>query len=330
MMHRVLNTRQMLPIQRLMLGICLLCLSSCNESFSPKGPYEQRLVVYSVLTTQSDTQYVRVYSNYNPPSDNPLDVTAEHPDTGAIVTISDGTRTVTLHDTLLFRPDTSRYRTPLHTFVTALFRPQPGTGYTLTVATPSQGTVSSQTIVPAAGALSVPERFKLYEPALFMDETIDLVEFFAPQAKGYLCRFLIEYSLKSDSTFRGIVEVPLSFTTVASGSVLPQVQSLQRITFRSGGAAYPVTLYVNALNQILGVHGTDTVFKLAKFYCIQVDPGLYDYYNIANGFQDTFSTRTDQPDYTNIQNGLGVFGSFNVDSIYFNLNQPITLPTRAR
>ena len=45
--------------------------SGCQNSFNPKGPYEEQLVVYSVLSTRSDTQYVRVYATYNPPGFDP-------------------------------------------------------------------------------------------------------------------------------------------------------------------------------------------------------------------------------------------------------------------
>ncbi len=299
---------------------------ACNESFSPRGPYEQRWVVFSILTTQSDTQFVRVYSNFNPPEDNPLAAATEDPDTAAVVTISNGAQSMTLHDTLLLPSPGTGLTAPVHAFVTTLFRPKPAGTYTLTVTTSSQVTASAQTTVPAAEIMDVPERYKLYQPGAFMNESIDVVDLLAPQSKGYLFRFLVEFGLRSDSTFRAEVEVPLSFNPGSGGTAVPVYQPLQRVTYTSGGASYPVPVYVQVLTNILNKYGTDVVFKRARFYCIQVDPNLYNYYNIANGFQDAYSTRTDQPDFTNIRNGLGVFGSFNVDSISYDLNPGITLP----
>jgi hypothetical protein len=47
----------------------------------------------------------------------------------------------------------------------------------------------------------------------------------------------------------------------------------------------------------------------------QVEENLYKYYNLANGFQDPYSIRTDQPDFSNIQGGLGIFGAMTLDSV---------------
>ncbi|MEK7671562.1 MAG: hypothetical protein AAB344_05010 [Bacteroidota bacterium] len=39
----------------------------------------------------------------------------------------------------------------------------------------------------------------------------------------------------------------------------------------------------------------------------QLDDALYAYYTTANGFPDSGTLRLDEPDYTNIEGGLGVF-----------------------
>jgi hypothetical protein len=57
----------------------------------------------------------------------------------------------------------------------------------------------------------------------------------------------------------------------------------------------------------------------ATYILTQVEPNLYMYYNLANGFQDEFSIRTDQPDYSNIQGGFGVFGAMTVDTVRVDL-----------
>jgi hypothetical protein len=46
----------------------------------------------------------------------------------------------------------------------------------------------------------------------------------------------------------------------------------------------------------------------------QVDANLYTYYHIVNGFQDEITIRTDQPDISSIQGGVGMFGAMAVDT----------------
>ena len=84
-------------------------LSSCKDNFNPAAPFTPRMVVYSVLSNATDTQYVRVYTTYNPANNNPLNNPDENPVTDAQVTISDGSMSLTLHDTTLDRPDKTRY-----------------------------------------------------------------------------------------------------------------------------------------------------------------------------------------------------------------------------
>ena len=53
------------------IAIALACLMSCDTSFNPTAPFQPRMVVYSILMTNTDTQYVRIYSTYNPPDYDP-------------------------------------------------------------------------------------------------------------------------------------------------------------------------------------------------------------------------------------------------------------------
>jgi len=46
-----------------------------------------------------------------------------------------------------------------------------------------------------------------------------------------------------------------------------------------------------------------------------VEPALYNYYGIANGFRDPNTIRVDEPDFTNIAGGVGVFGGFVQDTL---------------
>jgi hypothetical protein len=51
------------------------------------------------------------------------------------------------------------------------------------------------------------------------------------------------------------------------------------------------------------------------FYLYEIDKNLYNYYSIANNFQDEYSIRVDMPDYTSIKGAYGVFGGISVDSV---------------
>ncbi|HEX9829358.1 MAG TPA: DUF4249 family protein, partial [Bacteroidota bacterium] len=82
----------------------------CDDTINPSAAFIPRMAVYSVLTTQSDTQFVRVYASYNPDDNNPENNPDELSVTDATVTITDGSTTYTFRDTTIARPDTSRYK----------------------------------------------------------------------------------------------------------------------------------------------------------------------------------------------------------------------------
>lgn len=90
------------------IGVCLCCLA-CDESFNPEGLFQPVLVVYSVLSNTKQSQYVRVYSTYDPPAFDPYDVTTDMPIRDAFVRIAQQSTSIVLRDTIVHRRDTSRY-----------------------------------------------------------------------------------------------------------------------------------------------------------------------------------------------------------------------------
>lgn len=300
----------------------LLISVGCKEPFSPKGPFEQRLVAYSVLTAQSDTQYVRVYLNYNPPGFDPYAATGDRSDTSARVTISGAGDTVSFHDTLIIPLDQSRFTT-LHAFVSRLFRPQPSTEYTLTVASSTYGTVTANSKMPGRGDLSIVDMSKLLFPDKFPNSTVDVDVVLDPGTKGFILRFVIVPALENDSTFTAETEVPVTYTQNVSGTWIPVFGRLSRVTSLHTRVSFSVRNYQQVLDDNLARYGSKEYCRWAKFYLIQVNEGLYNYVNVANGFQDAYSIRMDQPDYTNMQNGFGVFGSFNVDTLSIDFLKPV-------
>jgi len=72
--------------------------------------------------------------------------------------------------------------------------------------------------------------------------------------------------------------------------------------------------YRRTLIKILTENATAIDFKRIFVEFVQADEHVYKYFSVVNGFQDPFSIRVDQPNYTNIQGGFGVFGSFVSDT----------------
>lgn len=306
---------------RILIAAIVLATSSCNEPFSPNGPFEPHMVVYSVLTTQSDTQYARVYANYegyNSSSDNA--------DTTAQVVISTGNLSAVLRATLLPRNDQTKYSTPIRAFFAYPFKVQPESTYTIMVTSSILQGMSASTTVPGKGAVRCDNHGVMDHPDYITKDPIIVVADLAQNTIGYQVRLLIEYGLRNDSSFVAEKEVPAAVGRDRNSVPVLIYPSMERKTADRVVFQYRLSLYVYTIQEIYRQYGTTNVaFKRAKFYLLQTDEHLFTYYNVANGFQDPYSIRTDQPDYSNIPGGLGVFGSFNADSVYYDLPSTIII-----
>jgi hypothetical protein len=296
--------------------------TACEQPFSPKMEYTPQLVVYGFMETSLDRQVVRVYSTYNPPGTDPM---AQQEDTtvkGAHVTISDGTKTSVLGDTLIPRNETDRYSSEIYAYVCKDLQIRPGGVYTLQVSAPSFGSVSAIASPPKGGYVELATG---YVSAIYPSrdsENISVSAHVAFEAKGFLVQFFVEYEVVSGSQGQTVSsEIPVDWVYQDSTSFTPIYPQLGRIQSQgSATALYRYQIYLAALRQINREHQNETLNpKRAKFYLYQVEPALYDYYSVVNGFQDPFSIRMDKPDRTNIQGGYGVFAGMTVDSLIYQL-----------
>jgi hypothetical protein len=285
------------------------------------------MVVYCVLTTDCDTQYVRVYSTYNPPNNDPT----KNPDEvsvrdAQINIVEEGGTTFSFQQMAIPRLDTSRYLSGIDAYYAYPFRPKRGNTYTLTVSSASLGTVTAKTTVPGRGSVEPVNSFVLSNPRT---SSVDfgLSARLAPEAKGFLGRICVDYLFTlDDRTYTPKrFEIPLGRQVISCfwGLFKETYPRPTRKHIAQEQVPYSRMVYLNKLSYIYDREGAGIRFKHAVFYIIQFDAPLWNYYGLANGFQDRFSVRTDEPDYTNIPNGAGVFGSTTVDSLVWPLPEII-------
>ncbi|HWP82099.1 MAG TPA: DUF4249 family protein [Bacteroidota bacterium] len=283
----------------------------CDEPFNVKADFEERVVVYAVLSNRTTTSIARVYRTYDPPSFDPLAVTTEMPVRNATVTVSEGRNTYQYAETTLTRKDKSRYLTDIEAYHYRPFVVQAGKQYTLSVATQQFGITMATTSVPDTGDL----RFEESDPD-FLWVLVKL----GPQAKGYMVRCYIEFQATVGGQVREFrIEVPsvilYYIDNTRFGAEYPTLVRRTGIGGQFSRSDYSeLALFSRQGFEIIrekvameyqGVTNQRTVFILT-----QADEHLYNYYNIVNGFQDPYLVRLDEPDYTNIRGGVGVFGSF--------------------
>jgi hypothetical protein len=249
------------------------------------------MVVYAVLAAETDTQYVRVYTTY--PAKTEPGNTADTDVLDARVAITHGTTTFSFRDTTLERTDTHRSR--IKAFVGYGVRLEGGRQYQLSVDSPTRGKAGARaTALYRGNIITEPDR----------NGNVLVRVFPGSNARAYVLRMYLEYDLRIDSVVSTRrVEIPRSVEGNTGEFIYPKPVSRE-----ISSVAFSVVGYNQIVAQLRQQYPGGAVrLKRTVFVLTQLDEALYAYYSTANGFPDSGTLRLDEPDYTNIEGGLGVF-----------------------
>jgi hypothetical protein len=303
--------------QRLLLPVALLILliwPGCENNFSPIGGYNKQLVVYGVLSNRSDSQYVRIYTNYNPSGNDLSEQTTDTGVHGAIVTMMDDSTTYRFKETAIPRDTTIRYSSDIVGYVGFPCRLRPGKIYSLAINS-DQGRATALVYVPSHGFLFVNTPKSLTDPRSALDD-ISVTLGISPWARGYLVRLFINFDVMVGQNWEHRkVEVP----SFGDSLMTPGAYGYPTLTIGPSGSTSTVVFrreaYLGILKQqIERPYGSSFTLTTATFVLTQVDQNLFNYYNTVNGYQDLYTIRLDQLDFTNINRGVGLFGAMVEDS----------------
>jgi hypothetical protein len=298
-------------------------MAGCDQAFNPKADLDKGLVIFSILTNDRDCQFVRVASYYDVSgfvaSENKTDPTIQ----GAKVSIFGPTGLITFRDTTLPREDTDRYNSVIMAYVATTFRAEPGQRYDLLVNCIGRGTAEASLTIPDRPFMSIyPGELVLQSPSSFDPRSrFSLKTTLSPFAKGSLCQLFIDYHVLEGSVWKdGRVEVPYEINLDTLDIWDATYPKLTRVTGNATGVSFKVWTYTRMLQKIYQrFEGKKLAMTRAVLRVFQCEQAYYDYVNTVNGFKDNFSIRTDQPEYTNIKGGAGVFGAYTVDSLVYPL-----------
>jgi hypothetical protein len=304
-------------------------LLACDQPFSPHGSFERKLVIFSVLATNRNEQFVRVSASYDVPGFDPNENTTDPTVNDATVRIFSQGRTYILRDTVLPRTDNERYKTPIMCYVAQPLNVSYGRAYEIQVVSPSLGTARANLTVPEQSNVDLRLDAEAYldrppprPPPPTPDLAITVEGNFSKWAAGYVLRFFLKYEVLKDGVWVAEeLEVPADLLEDSKGGIM---QVRYPTVTRVKGSLYAVSFVVGAYRWArkeinVRYFPMQVIFKQARFQMTQLDENLYRYYRTVNGFEDKGTIRLDQPDYSNIDGGAGVFGAYAVDSLLYTL-----------
>ena len=306
--------------------VLLLCLSGCSNDFDPTAHVPRQLVVFSIISTDREAQFVRVQTDYLPSGYKPLEYTSDNSVLDAVVILKGPNNAYRLRDTLLWHSDTSRYKFPLRTYYIFPFTPQRGQSYQVEVASPTVGQASGLINVPSQARVTIStetQRVLDFPNKYLPGEAIEFLIEFPKTSKGYIARFFAWYDvLKGKEWVEEAVEIPIfSYDPAPFMLEKPVYPRMAEIPSNSQKAIiYRNGYYKAAINIVNERYRTTQIyFKWIAVVVLQADENLYKYYVSTHSEQDPYSIRLDEPMFSGVTGGTGLIGAYTLDSLVYLL-----------
>jgi hypothetical protein len=296
---------------------------SCNQPFDPRGELDQKPVVFSILSTDRDVQFVRLERSYMPPGYEALADSSDKSIPNAMVTINYGGTTLRLRDTILARSDTSRFLFPIRAYAVRPFRPIHGSSYNVSVEAIGIGSASEIIVTPTKPALDIDANSMavIDQPGSHEGNASILFAItLGSGASGYRGRMFVDYEvLKNGEWIEERVEIPTSFASAGSKNyeyvLYPQLR--HKTSNNHAVGIHMNDVYSRTLIEVAYIRckSTKIVFNRVVFQLVQVDQNLYNYYSTTHLNNDPHSTRLDEPGFSGVRGGVGVVGAYTLDSL---------------
>ncbi len=278
-------------------------LISCEENFEPFGDIKEKYALNCIIrgdTTFQIASLTRTYANenYNPYS-NEVDPNVS----GALIRIWNGDSLAIFRDTIMERKGTSQYKTPYRLYYTKKFK-LVGNELEIEAILPNKVRLTAKSSIPNAVKFIsvdkvVPPKTKSYLEFVWEAGTAD---------NAYLTQVSIYYYKANDpnKTVR-IAYVPASYVT-------------------QDGRSFPISAKPTNTNRL--VLDLETIHKTMELISegdpnklnyvilgpylevVSFGKSLSTYFNSITRTNDAYTVNLNEIDYTNVQNGVGIFGVY--------------------
>ncbi|MGE5457628.1 MAG: DUF4249 family protein [Methanococcaceae archaeon] len=292
----------------LLLVLFAVGFNACEEDFNPHTDFRDRYSLNLIIRGDSVRQIATIYKSYEITGFDPSSNTIDPAVLGADIKIWYGDKVYTLHDSLVNRQDTSRYKTPQHIYYTDSFIPKPGQKIEVRAELLNGKVLSSSTTIPSRLDIEASSD-RVYPPP----DKKTLSIYWRAQETGmyYLPKLKLYYKKRIENSFIQHSREILLIDDAGTG--VPYAPDISRGT----GITFSKTAIDAAFTAISENDQNKSSFTImgGSLEVIVFDKYLSNYFSTTNGYFDNLTVRLDAVDYTNIQGGYGIFGSYIKDLI---------------
>jgi len=284
----------------------LVFLSSCDDIFNPKGEYDERYALNCIIRSDTMFQVATAYKSYNVSGIDPYENTTDSFIDGVFLRMWNGDDLYVFRDSTMERPPGSRYDTPIKYYYIDEYIPSPGDKLEIEALLPNGRRLRSFTTIPS----EVRKNFQNCDNTIPSDDKNFIRVEWIPNEVGQVfmpTMNIFYYKLENGQKIRHLKIVP--WELVLQNGVEKEIQPYPS---KASYVDFKMELIDRAMKEISGDDPAkeNYIILTAIIDLLVFDRNLSGYYSSVASVSDEFSIRLDEIDFSNIDGGFGVFGSY--------------------
>lgn len=289
---------------------------SCDDQVEPKADFEQVYILNCILRGDTTYQIATLTKSYEIDGYDPYVNEVDPAVYGAKLKIIYNNKDYFFKDTIISRSVESRYKTPLHYYYLENFQPTETKTIEIVAELPDGTILNSKS-----------ETFAIN--VIYFEDIIQQIPEVGTNREAIFFTWKRLTGSTSNPNHYFAPELVISYTKEENGINVPYTKKIPMFYMNSNTGSYPVypsvqannnrvgfdTLAINKALEEISVNDPNKnryTIKHAIFRLLILDKNLAVYYAAQKTFLDEFSVRFSQPEFTNIKNGLGIFGTYSV------------------
>jgi len=286
--------------------ISFLAFNTCEDNFNPYGVFQEEYILNCILRSDTTFQIATLSRSYMPDEADPNSFREDPAIVGADIRVWYNDSVYLFRDSSVARIDTSRYSTPIRFYYNNNFSITSFREIEIEVLLHNGRRLRASSITPATIV------FKTNSEVIIPPVNLNLVQFFweaQEQGTYFSPKFEIKYLQKiNGSTELKTIEVPLRYTN-NNGNLKPVYTEPSNRT----SAIYTLDAVTKTLEEISDGDPNKTnytIFQTPMFDLLAFDTHLSRYASSTSQSLNDLTVTVNASDYTNIEGGLGIFGSY--------------------
>jgi hypothetical protein len=292
---------------------------SCEDEVNPKTDLKDIYSMNCIIRGDTSFQVATITRSYDVSGFDPGTNKNDPFIKGAKIKLlyQNGTQTFFFRDTTMTRPAGSNYSTPLSYYYLKNFQPTFESPISIEATLPNGKVLTAKSITFYISPYAIQNNYYSIPSSLFgnylvfnwvnLTSTRDETVYYVPE-------LIIKYArIQNNVPVEYQKKVPLFYIQGDNGEIplYPPVQA--NLT----SANFDTTTIRKSITEISAgdPNKGNYIIRKAVFRLLIADKNLAMYYAAQKTFLDEFSVRVTQPEFSNIQGGLGIFGTLNSTQI---------------